>query len=203
MCSYHVSLLFLISSINVISCPSFFLVASFCILSLMDCILHSQFISATSILTGGGDELEGIALLLIFLFMQRSKNLVFVCAFNSCDQKKIEIRLDWYDMSWASRNQCGIVDLDFVVTFSSNFETFPPVLDQFLVVSVLDSQSRDLGFKSRPGQKFGSRFLLHLHPKPTQLWWVQWPYTVSGKMRRWGRGLATSPHMSRLRKWSR
>jgi len=28
-----------------------------------------------------------------------------------------------------------------------------------LVVSVLDS-----GFKSRPGQKFGSTFLLHMHP---------------------------------------
>ena len=32
------------------------------------------------------------------------------------------------------------------------------------VVSVLDRQQWDSGFKSRPGQKFGSRFLLHLHP---------------------------------------
>jgi len=28
-------------------------------------------------------------------------------------------------------------------------------------------------------------------------------YTVSGKMRRWGTGLATYPHIPRLRKWSR
>ena len=33
-----------------------------------------------------------------------------------------------------------------------------------LVVSVLDYQSWGSGFKSRPGQKFGSRFLLHLRP---------------------------------------
>ena len=33
-----------------------------------------------------------------------------------------------------------------------------------LVVSVLDCQSRGSGFKSRPGQKFGSRFLLHVCP---------------------------------------
>ena len=32
-----------------------------------------------------------------------------------------------------------------------------------LVVSVLDCQSRGLGFKSRPEQKFGSRLLRHLH----------------------------------------
>src|SRR6218665_1248064 len=31
------------------------------------------------------------------------------------------------------------------------------------VVSVLDCQSRCPGFKSRPGQTFDSRFLLHLH----------------------------------------
>ena len=31
-----------------------------------------------------------------------------------------------------------------------------------IVVSVLDSQSRGTGFKSWSGQKFGSRFLLHL-----------------------------------------
>ena len=30
-----------------------------------------------------------------------------------------------------------------------------------LVVGVLDYQSRGTGFKSRPGQKFGSRFLCH------------------------------------------
>ena len=33
-----------------------------------------------------------------------------------------------------------------------------------LVVSVLDCQSRGSGFKYRPWQKFGSRFLLHLCP---------------------------------------
>src|SRR6218665_1633182 len=33
-----------------------------------------------------------------------------------------------------------------------------------LVVRVLDCQSKGPGFKSQPGQKFGSRFLLHLHP---------------------------------------
>src|SRR6218665_3211850 len=33
-----------------------------------------------------------------------------------------------------------------------------------LVVSALDCQTRGPGFKSRPGQKFGSRFLLHLSP---------------------------------------
>ena len=33
-----------------------------------------------------------------------------------------------------------------------------------LVVSALDCQLRGPGFKSRPGQKFGSRFLLHLRP---------------------------------------
>src|SRR6218665_3236402 len=33
-----------------------------------------------------------------------------------------------------------------------------------LVVGVLDCQSRGSGFKSRPGQIFGSRFLFHLHP---------------------------------------
>ena|SRR6218665_2395033 len=31
-----------------------------------------------------------------------------------------------------------------------------------LVVNVLDCQSRGSGFKPRPGQKFGSRFLFHL-----------------------------------------
>ena len=59
------------------------------------------------------------------------------------------------------------------------------------------------GFKSRPGQTFGLRFLLQLRPLPIQLWWVHWLHTVSGKMRRWWRGLATRPHMPRLRKWSR
>src|SRR6218665_1922141 len=43
------------------------------------------------------------------------------------------------------------------------------IMPQFLyyhgpVASVLDCQSRCSGFKSRPGQKLGSRFLLHLHP---------------------------------------
>ena len=33
-----------------------------------------------------------------------------------------------------------------------------------LVVSLLECQLRDLGFKSRPGQKFGLRFLLQMHP---------------------------------------
>ena len=33
-----------------------------------------------------------------------------------------------------------------------------------LVVSALDCQTRGPGFKSRPGQKFGSRSLLHLPP---------------------------------------
>src|SRR6218665_3581003 len=33
-----------------------------------------------------------------------------------------------------------------------------------LVVSVLDCQSRGPRFKSRPGQTFGSRFLLHQRP---------------------------------------
>src|SRR6218665_751337 len=33
-----------------------------------------------------------------------------------------------------------------------------------LVVSMLDCQSRGARFKSRPQQKFGSRFLLHVHP---------------------------------------
>ena len=33
-----------------------------------------------------------------------------------------------------------------------------------LVVSVLDCQGRGLGFKSQPGQTFGSRYLLHLCP---------------------------------------
>ena len=68
-----------------------------------------------------------------------------------------------------------------------------------LVVSALDSQSWGPRFKSRPGQKFGSRFLLYLRPYPTQLW-LQ---AVSGKRRWWGRELATCPHMPRPRKWSR
>ncbi len=33
-----------------------------------------------------------------------------------------------------------------------------------LVVSALDCQSRGSGFKPRPEQKFGSRFLFHLRP---------------------------------------
>ena len=33
-----------------------------------------------------------------------------------------------------------------------------------LMVSMLDCKSKVLGFKSRPGQKFGSRFLLHQCP---------------------------------------
>src|SRR6218665_2491054 len=33
-----------------------------------------------------------------------------------------------------------------------------------LVVIVLDCRSRGSGFKSQPGQKFGSRYLFHLHP---------------------------------------
>src|SRR6218665_333199 len=56
-----------------------------------------------------------------------------------------------------------------------NFVRFPLILGVFvsifiqwvcggLVVSVLDCQSRGSGFKSRPVQKFGSRFLLHLCP---------------------------------------
>ena len=69
-----------------------------------------------------------------------------------------------------------------------------------LVVSVVGWKSRGSGFKFRPGQKFGSRFLLHLCSKPTQLWRVHSPYTVIGKMRWWRRGLATCPHMPRLRK---
>ena len=50
-CQNNASLLFLILSISVISCPSFFLVISFRILSLLDLpsILRSQLISATSI----------------------------------------------------------------------------------------------------------------------------------------------------------
>jgi len=40
-------------------------------------------------------------------------------------------------------------------------------------------------------------------PQPTHQWWVHWQHTVSGKKRRWGRRLATHPHMPRLRKWSR
>jgi len=40
---------------------------------------------------------------------------------------------------------------------------------------------------------FGPKFLLHLHLKPTPLWWVHWPYTVGGKTRWRGRGLATRP----------
>ena len=69
-----------------------------------------------------------------------------------------------------------------------------------LVVSMLYCQSRGLGLKSWPGQKFNSRFLLHL---PTKLCWLHWPYIVSVKTRWWGRGLSTRPHMPRLRKWSR
>src|SRR6218665_3284177 len=53
-----------------------------------------------------------------------------------------------------------------------NFVRFPLILGVFvsifiqwvcggLVVSVLDCQSRGSGFKSRPVQKFGSRFLFH------------------------------------------
>src|SRR6218665_4168952 len=38
-----------------------------------------------------------------------------------------------------------------------------------LMVSVLGWKSRVVGFKSRPGQKFRSTFLFHLHPWPTQL----------------------------------
>src|SRR6218665_2915785 len=51
-CPNHVSLLFLILSINVTCCPSSFLVTSFRILSLLDLpsILRSLLISATSIL---------------------------------------------------------------------------------------------------------------------------------------------------------
>src|SRR6218665_2700844 len=47
----------------------------------------------------------------------------------------------------------------------SDFNQVPPTgVDGGLVNSVLDCQSRSSGLKSRPGQKFGSRFLLHLHP---------------------------------------
>jgi len=45
---------------------------------------------------------------------------------------------------------------------------------------------------------------LHSNCNTPILQWVQWPYTFSGKMRRWGKGLlANRPHMPRLRKWSR
>jgi len=47
----------------------------------------------------------------------------------------------------------------------SDFNQVPPTgVDGGLVNSVLDCQSRGSGIKSRPGQKFGSRFLLHLRP---------------------------------------
>src|SRR6218665_2050620 len=51
-CPNHISLLFLILIINVISCPSSILATSFFILSPLDIpnILHSQLVSATSIL---------------------------------------------------------------------------------------------------------------------------------------------------------
>ena len=42
--------------------------------------------------------------------------------------------------------------------------SFSQLVHGGLVVSVLDCQSIGSGFKSRPGQKFGSRFLLHLCP---------------------------------------
>lgn len=35
---------------------------------------------------------------------------------------------------------------------------------------------------------------------PAQLWWVHRPYAVVGKMRRRGKGLATDPHLLKLRK---
>ena len=39
-----------------------------------------------------------------------------------------------------------------------------------LLVSMLECQLRCQGFKSLPGKKFGSRFLLHPCPYTTQLW---------------------------------
>src|SRR6218665_671137 len=46
----------------------------------------------------------------------------------------------------------------------SNYHYITSSLYGGLVVSVQNCQSRDSGFKSRPGQKFCSRFLLHLRP---------------------------------------
>ena len=49
------------------------------------------------------------------------------------------------------------------------------------VVSVLDCQSRGVGFKFPTGQKFGSRFMLHLRPDSSQLSY----YGYSGLHRWW------------------
>src|SRR6218665_2446615 len=69
--------------------------------------------------------------------------------------------------------------------------------ERFPVISVLDRQSRGSGFKSRQGQIFGSRFLLRLHPLANSA--MMSTLTAHWKMiRRW-RGLATRPHMPRLR----
>src|SRR6218665_2370804 len=62
-----------------------------------------------------------------------------------------------------------------------------------LVVSMLDCQSRVLGFKSWPGQKFSSRFLIILLPLVNSD--MTSTLTVSGKMGWWGIGLATRPHI--------
>src|SRR6218665_1543773 len=60
-----------------------------------------------------------------------------------------------------------------------------------LVVCMVECQVRVPGLKSRPGQKSGSRFLLHLHLlAPSQLSYDE--YTVSGQMRQRGRGLAAA-----------
>src|SRR6218665_1720878 len=50
-----------------------------------------------------------------------------------------------------------------------------------------------LWFNSRPGPKFGSRFLCSLANSAMMSTLTVVQYTVSGKMRRCGRGLATCP----------
>ena len=68
------------------------------------------------------------------------------------------------------------------------------------VVSWLDCQSRGSGFKSGPGKKLGWDFC-YISTLLANSAIISTLYTVSGKMRGLGRGLATHPRMLKLRNY--
>lgn len=65
-----------------------------------------------------------------------------------------------------------------------------------ILVCVLACHWRGWRFIFLPEQNLGWAFCstCTVHPQPSELWRVHWPYTASGKMRRQGRWLASSPH---------